>query len=54
MGPLSFAKADDLSTIVLDRKGELLRAFITKSERWRLPVDPGQSRPNLFEAIAEL
>ena len=40
MGPLSFAKSDDLSTIVLDRRGELLRAFTTKSDRWRLPVNP--------------
>ena len=39
MGLLPLAKADDLSTIVLDRHGKLLRAFTTKSDRWRLPVD---------------
>ncbi len=45
MGPLSIAKAQDLSTIVLDRQGELLRAFTTKAERWRLPIDPGKVDP---------
>ncbi len=40
MGPLSLARAEDLSTIVVDRNNELLRAFTTKGERWRLPVEP--------------
>jgi len=39
LGPLSFERAKDLSTIVLDRNGLLLRAFTTaESQRWRLPV----------------
>ncbi|MGW8205616.1 MAG: penicillin-binding protein 1C [Hyphomicrobiaceae bacterium] len=38
MGRPPLAVAEDLSTVVLDRKGQLLRAFTTKSDRWRLPV----------------
>ncbi len=37
MGPPPLDVASDLSTVVLDRKGRLLRAFTTKSDRWRLP-----------------
>lgn len=38
LGPPPLEVADDLSTVVLDRKGQLLRAFTTTSDRWRLPV----------------
>jgi penicillin-binding protein 1C len=38
IGPPPLAAADDLSTVVLDRDGELLRAFTTSEGRWRLPV----------------
>lgn len=38
LGPPPLDIAEDLSTVVLDRKGQLLRAFTTKSDRWRLPV----------------
>ncbi len=41
MGPPPLAVADDLSTVVVDRRGRLLRAFKTKSDRWRLPVNAG-------------
>ncbi len=51
MGPLSLAKADDLSTIVLDRHGELLRAFTTKSQRWRLPVQPEKVDPTYLKLL---
>ncbi|MCP4934651.1 MAG: penicillin-binding protein 1C [bacterium] len=51
MGPLSITKADDLSTIVLDRNGELLRAFTTKSGRWRLPVDPRKVDPTYLKLL---
>ncbi len=40
MGPPPLDVASDLSTVVLDRKGRLLRAFTTKSDRWRLPSIP--------------
>ncbi|MCB1506456.1 MAG: penicillin-binding protein 1C [Hyphomicrobiaceae bacterium] len=38
MGPPPLEVAQDLSTVVVDRKGRLLRAFTTSSDRWRLPV----------------
>lgn len=38
IGPPPLEVADDLSTVVLDRSGQLLRAFTTSSDRWRLPV----------------
>lgn len=51
MGPLSFAKAEDLSTIVLDRKGKLLRAFTTTGERWRLPVEVNKVDSNYLKLL---
>jgi len=38
MGPPPLEVANDLSTVVLDRHGKLLRAFTTSNDRWRLPV----------------
>ena len=38
MGPPDFSKLSERSTVVLDRKGILLRAFLTDGGRWRLPV----------------
>lgn len=51
MGPLSFAKAEDLSTIVVDRNDELLRAFTTKADRWRLPVDVDKVDSNYLKLL---
>ena len=38
LGPPSLATAQDVSTVVIDRDGKLLRAFTTSEGRWRLPV----------------
>ena len=38
LGPLPLERAEETSTVVLDRNGDLLRAFTTKGGRWRLPV----------------
>ena len=38
LGPPPLEVASDLSTVVMDRHGQLLRAFTTKNDRWRLPV----------------
>jgi penicillin-binding protein 1C len=38
LGPLPLERAGEASTVVLDRNGDLLRAFTTKDGRWRLPV----------------
>ncbi|KWT67396.1 Multimodular transpeptidase-transglycosylase [Hyphomicrobium sulfonivorans] len=39
MPPPDLAAAEKLSTVVLDRNGQLLRAFTTSDGRWRLPVE---------------
>lgn len=39
IGPPPLAAAEDVSTLVLDRNGKLLRPFTTKQGRWRLPVE---------------
>ncbi len=36
--PLDLAAATDRSTVVLDREGRLLRPFLTRDGRWKLPV----------------
>ena len=38
LGPPPLHTADDLSEVVADRHGRLLRAFTTADGRWRLPV----------------
>jgi len=38
LGPPDLDKVREVSTIVLDRHDQLLRAFTTKDGRWRLPV----------------
>ncbi len=40
IGPLPSTVEPALSTVVLDRKDRLLRAFTTPEGRWRLPVTP--------------
>jgi penicillin-binding protein 1C len=39
LGPPPLANADQLSVTVLDRHGQLLRAFTNEQGRWRLPVE---------------
>ena len=38
LGPIDLTDTKDISTIVVDRHGKLLRAFTTSEGRWRLPV----------------
>jgi penicillin-binding protein 1C len=40
MGEPPLPAASELSTVVLDRHGQLLRAFTTPDGRWRMPVEP--------------
>jgi penicillin-binding protein 1C len=42
LGPPPLANADQLSVTVLDRHGQLLRAFTTEGGRWRLPVETSE------------
>jgi penicillin-binding protein 1C len=43
--PLDLAVAEERSTVVLDRDGNLLRPFATRDGRWRLPVSIGDVDP---------
>jgi penicillin-binding protein 1C len=40
LGPPKLDKVHEVSTIVLDRHDQLLRAFTTTEGRWRLPIAP--------------
>ncbi len=42
LGPLNLAHAEHISPTVVDRNGNLLRAFTTKDGRWRLPITSDQ------------
>lgn len=44
-GPLSLVRASQLSTIVLDRDGDLLRAYTAVDGRWRLPMTAADVDP---------
>ena len=43
--PPDLRQARDLSTVVVDKQGRLLRAFVTKSGTWRLPVRLSEVSP---------
>ncbi len=51
MGPPPIARGDHLSTSVVDRHGQLLRAFTTPEGRWRLPVGPQEVDPRYLEML---
>jgi len=51
MGPPPLASADQMSAIVLDRHGQLLRAFTTEEGRWRLPVEPAEVDPRYIAML---
>jgi penicillin-binding protein 1C len=38
--PASLDRSRDLSTLVLAADGSILRGFLTKDDKWRLPIDP--------------
>jgi penicillin-binding protein 1C len=42
LGPPDLIAVGSVSTTVLDRHNELLRAFTTKEGRWRLPLEPDE------------
>lgn len=45
LAPPPFARAAEVSTVVLGREGEMLRAFTTPDGTWRLPVAPADVDP---------
>lgn len=40
-----------LSVVVLDREDRLLRAFVSRDDKWRLPVDPSDIDPLYFDML---
>ncbi len=41
----------ELSAVVLDRDGRLLRAYTVADGRWRLPADPGTVDPGYVASL---
>lgn len=51
MAPLSLVGTEALSTTVVDRDGQLLRAFTTPDGRWRLPLEPDDVDPRYLKIL---
>ena len=50
-GPPPLGRDLELSAVVLDRKGELLRAYLTSEGRWRLPATTKAVDPRFFDVL---
>jgi penicillin-binding protein 1C len=50
-GPAPLGRDLEASTLVLDRNGKLLRAYLTSEGRWRLPATKEQVDPRYFDAL---
>ena len=50
-GPPPLGRDLEVSTLVLDRNGKLLRAYLTSDRRWRLPATRDQVDPIYLEAL---
>lgn len=51
MGPLPLDRASDVSRLVVDREGRLLRPFTTAEGLWRLPIDVGDVDPRFLAML---
>ena len=51
LGPLPIAAVKQVSVTVLDRNGNLLRAFTTPEGRWRLPVEVAEVDPRYLAML---
>lgn len=51
LGPLDFSVAENRSTVLLDRHGQLLRPFATQDGRWRLPVETSDVDPRYLAML---
>ncbi|HJE22816.1 MAG TPA: penicillin-binding protein 1C [Methylorubrum populi] len=49
--PLDLTQASLRSTVILDRKGQLLRPFATADGRWRLPVTASEVDPRMLAML---
>jgi len=50
-GPAPLGRDLELSTLVLDRNGKLLRAYLTSEGRWRLTATKSQVDPRYLDAL---
>lgn len=51
LGPLDLSVAENRSTVVIDRHGQLLRPFATREGRWRLPIDTADVDPRYLAML---
>jgi penicillin-binding protein 1C len=51
LGPVPIGAHLDVSKVVLDRDGRLLRAYATKEGRWRLPADVPDVDPRFLKLL---
>jgi len=51
LGPVPFGEALDSSTLVVDREGKLLRAYVTAEGRWRMPATVDIVDPRFIDAL---
>lgn len=49
--PPDLSRAQDLSQVVLDRNDQLLRAFTTEDDTWRLPITTEAVAPRYFSML---
>ena len=50
-GPPPLGRDLEMSRVVLDRHGKLLRAYLTSEGRWRLPATRKEVDPRYLEAL---
>ncbi|HMK40531.1 MAG TPA: penicillin-binding protein 1C, partial [Methyloceanibacter sp.] len=50
-GPAPLGRDLEVSTVVVDRDGKLLRAYLTTEGRWRLPATRNDVDPRFLEAL---
>src|SRR5262245_65934914 len=50
-GPPPLGRDLEVSTLVLDRNGKLLRAYLTSEGRWRLPATKRAVDPRFLDAL---
>jgi penicillin-binding protein 1C len=50
-GPAPLGRDIELSAIVTDRQGQLLRPYTTREGRWRLPAGPSQVDPHYLAVL---
>src|SRR6476469_39673 len=51
LGPAPAGQGLEVSHVVLDREGRVLRAYATKEGRWRLPATPDDVDPRFVKML---